>query len=498
MASLTKDSEHILIIGAGMAGLAAAIALGSAGKKVTLVESRAYSGGKMRTITDQKVDAGPTVFTMKYVFDRLFALAGTTVEAELKLTRAHILARHAWDRQDYFDLYADSARSAESIEAFFGKENRQGFERFSQDAQAIFNTLKESFMGAQRPSPLALGQRVGLMNFAALWALKPFSTLWSALGDYFPDPRLQQLYGRYATYVGSSPYQAPATLMLIAHVEQEGVWYIDGGMHALAQKMTMLAQKTGVDVRHSFDVDSLIYKNGRIIGVQSSANNGEILADKVLYCGDVSRLSQSFSGTSKTEKWIVKPAKRSLSAITFTGTVQAEGTPLIRHNVFFSQDYKAEFDAIFKARAVPDAPTVYLCAQDRADDGAPSQMPERMLALINAPAFGDEKTLTEDELKQCENMMHAVLKQSGVHLTHCQWQATQPSGFNQLFPASGGALYGRASHGWTASFQRPGAKTSIKGLYLAGGSVHPGAGVPMATLSGLLAAEQIIKDPALT
>ncbi|MEM7570429.1 MAG: FAD-dependent oxidoreductase, partial [Pseudomonadota bacterium] len=193
--------------------------------------------------------------------------------------------------------------------------------------------------------------------------------------------------------------------------------------------------------------------------------------------------------------------KRSLSAITWTAVAPVKGFDLKRHNVFFSGDYRREFNELFKARRVPTDPTVYICAQDQ-ETGEPHSEgdAQRLLCLINAPGYGDRKTLAEEDIKTCLDAMTSRLNQCGLALeiTPENSNVTQPADFEKLFPSSGGALYGRASHGWMASFARPGTMTKIPGLYLAGGSVHPGAGVPMATLSGMLAAEQMTKARALT
>ncbi|MFD0917801.1 1-hydroxycarotenoid 3,4-desaturase CrtD [Pseudahrensia aquimaris] len=495
-------THHTIIVGAGMAGLAAAIALSAKGESVTVVESRTYPGGKMRQIQTPGggVDSGPTVFTMKYVFDELFDMAGRTVEQELGLDRTNILARHAWDDSGTFDLFTDRKESEDAIARFFGKANADGYRRFCADAENIFATLKDTYIGAQRPGPFELGRRVGLTRLPTLLALRPFTSLWNALGDYFPDARLQQLFGRYATYVGSSPFQSPATLMLIAHVEQEGVWFVEGGMHALARKMAEVAEGCGARFHWESPVAHILETKGRASHVELQ-NGVRLEGDTILFCGDASALANGVLKSSRMSVVPVPRNKRALSALTWSITANTGGVDLHRHNVFFSDAYKAEFDAIFKNSTTPAQPTVYVCAQDRQADGTlATQNGERLLCLTNAPAFGDEKRLTQEEMNRCEDAMFSTLTKCGLQVDRASMKGTitQPADFEALFPGSGGSLYGRAAHGWLASFARSGAKTAIPGLYLAGGSVHPGPGVPMATRSGMLAAEQILKDRALT
>jgi 1-hydroxycarotenoid 3,4-desaturase len=193
-------------------------------------------------------------------------------------------------------------------------------------------------------------------------------------------------------------------------------------------------------------------------------------------------------------------ATRSLSAVTWTLKSETEGFPLVRHNVFFSDDYTAEFNDILKDGTLPRQPTIYVCAQDRADDSPAGAAAERLLVLVNAPANGDHAPLDERDLRTCEKQVSDHLARCGLALSQGLETAaiTTPAGFNALFPASGGALYGPATHGWAAAFKRPGSKTRIPHLYQAGGGAHPGAGVPMAAISGRLAAQQLVSDHAST
>jgi 1-hydroxycarotenoid 3,4-desaturase len=189
------------------------------------------------------------------------------------------------------------------------------------------------------------------------------------------------------------------------------------------------------------------------------------------------------------------PQRRSLSAITWAMHAQSSGFPLSRHNVFFARDYAAEFDSNFARSRLAQEPTVYVCAQDRsADDIDVPVGKERLLCLVNAPATGDTHPFSATEIEQCAARSFGLLAQCGltVDRTSAPCVTTTPQDFAAMFPATGGALYGPAVHGAMATFRRPGSRTKMPGLYLAGGSTHPGAGVPMAALSGRLAAASVI------
>ena len=486
---------RVAVVGAGIGGMVAALSLAAHGHEVVVLERAATPGGKMREIAlgDARIDAGPTVFTMRWVFEEIFAEAGARLDEHLTLHPAAVLARHAWDGGGRLDLYADIDRSAEAIGAFAGPAAAQGYRAFCDRARRIWATLEQPFIRAQRPSMLSLITAAWPAGLAELWGVSPFATLWRALAEHFADARLRQLFGRYSTYCGSSPFLAPATLMLIAHVEQQGVWLVEGGMYRVAEALAGLAAARGAQIRYGAEVAEILVGGGRVAGLRLA--DGERLAvDAVILNADLAALAAGLFGELPARSVTLR-GERSLSAVTWAMLAEAEGFPLARHTVFFSAAYADEFDRVFAQQRLPAHPTVYACAQDRDDaGGGHAGGPERLLLLVNAPPSGDRRAFTPAEIKECERASFSLMRRCGLTLRPTATALTTPAEFERLFPATGGALYGRALHGWQASFQRPGARTALPGLYLCGGSVHPGAGVPMAALSGRQAAASLRAD----
>lgn len=493
-------SNRVIVIGAGIGGLSAAVDLARQGLEVVVLEKAAEPGGKIRSleIDGARIDSGPTVFTMRWVFEEIFADAGAKLSDRLALRKAEILARHAWSFDERLDIFADANRSIDAISAFSGAAEGRRYAAFCEETRRIYDALERSFIRAQRPGPLSLVGRSGFSGIGGLRDIHPFSTMWSRLARHFQDPRLRQLFGRYATYCGSSPFRAPATLMLVAHVEREGVWLVEGGMRQLAVAMSELAGQLGARFRYDAEVRTILVENGRACGVML-AGGERLEADAVVLNADVAALAAGLFGTqcAPATSPPLPQAARSLSAVTWTISGRAEGFPLVRHNVLFSSDYEAEFNAISERRALPFEPTIYVCAQDRDDRAQPPDgAAERLLVLVNAPPTGDIHCFDTVEISQCEQRTFQRLERCGLCMRRSPQSSilTTPRDFERLFPATGGALYGRASHGWMASFQRPGSRSNIPRLYIAGGSAHPGPGVPMAALSGRLAAASLIAD----
>jgi 1-hydroxycarotenoid 3,4-desaturase len=480
----------VVVIGAGVGGLACALALAGAGLDVVVVERADVAGGKVRVarVDGEAIDCGPTVLTMRPVFDALFSAAGLELREWLQLHPLPLIARHAWPDGGRLDLFVDEDRSAEAIAELSGRREAEGYRRFTRYGAALLQRLEEPFLHHDNDGLLGLVQRVGLRGLPGLAQLDFRRSMWAALGEFFSDPRLRQLFARYATYYGSSPFAAPATLNLIARVEQRGLWAVEGGMIALVHALVAALEHLGGRVLLGCGVERVevegqrvtaaVLEDGTRLACRTAVFNGD---PSIVYGGGLGE------GVRRAVPPIAAPA--SLSAVTWSQRAAARGFPLAYHNVFFSDDYAREFTELFDQHRSPQWPTVYLCAQDRLH-GTPSG-PERIFTLINAAAR--RESIAPEREATLHGRMLATLRACGLDLLGDEDEAvvSTPASFAERFPGTDGALYGATTHGPMAAFSRHRHRTKVANFWLVGGAVHPGAGLPMVTLGGTWVAREI-------
>ena len=488
----------VLVIGAGIGGLAAAARLAHAGCTVRVLERHSAPGGKMRTLPSEAgpVDAGPTVLTMRWVFEQLFESLGERLSDHLILHRQTMIARHFWPDGGSLDLFDDPDRNEAAIAEFAGPKAARQFRAFSARAKSLFETFEKPVMTSERPSLFPLVGHVMTKPWL-IPKMAPLLTLAQILEKSFDDHRLRQLFGRYATYVGGSPYQSPGLLSLIWHAEERGVWVVEGGMHRVAQSIQALCEARGAEFTFDAHVSEITAQNGKATGVLLE-DGTHVTADTVVFNGDPRALATGLLGNAASGVATqTRRLPRSLSAEVCAFAATPHGPELAHHNVFFRADPKPEFDALARGTLSPD-PTVYLCAMDR---GLPTPPPtlERFETIANAPPVPDDASDDANkDANPCPTRTVQMLQSFGLTFTPAPKTMTTPAGFNALFPGTNGSLYGQSPHGMTAALSRPTARTGVRGLYLVGGGAHPGAGVPMATLSAKHAAAAILSDQTST
>ena len=488
------QSDRVVVIGAGIGGLATALPLAHRGFHVTLLERHSAPGGKMRQV--KGVDAGPTVLTMLDVFEALFDDVNEHLEDHVKLIPQDILARHWWPVSGPLDLFPNQTKSAEAIGAFAGTTAQSEFLSFAQRAERLFAGFKDPMMQSAEPRLAALTAHV-MRRPHLIWDMAPGRTLKQLLTSSFSDPRLRQLFGRYATYVGGSPDRSPALLSLIWEAEAQGVWCVKGGMHALARSIAKLFEAKGGTLRTNTQVATIDADSDGVTGV--TLKTGEtVVADHVVFNGDPRALASGLLGPAPSdEAQVTLKRKRSHSANVWSFSASPSDIPLVHHNVFFSDPEKNEFQEIANGN-IPTDPTLYVCAEDRGQ-GTPLPDQERFEIIMNTPPLTDRAAQPED-YETCHTRTFPPLRNFGLTFSPepGRESLTTAQNFDALFPGSAGSLYGQTPHGMTAALERPTARTKIKGLYLAGGGTHPGAGVPMAALSGRHAVEAILTDRTST
>lgn len=493
--------EKVVVIGAGLGGLAAALCLAHAGLEVTVVDRLDAPGGKMRSRASVAgpIDAGPTVLTLRGVFDALFDAVGARLSDHVTLIAEPVLARHWWPDGDGLDLYADAEASEAAIRDFSGGRSAAAFRRFNRRSARLFDAFDAPMMRDPAPNPRRLAAVVARAP-SLLPDMAAFGSLAGMLGREFADPRLAQLFGRYATYVGGSPYRSPALLALIWQAEARGVWRVAGGMHRLALAMAALAAAKGARFHYGAEALGIEFAGG---GAAVRLVDGRRLpAGRIVFNGDPRALATGLLGAAPARAVPTAGVEpRSLSAYVWSFAAPPPAARLIHHNVFFGRTPRAEFDDLDRGRA-PRDPTLYVCAQDRGAGAGPGAGPcglERFEIIQNGPPVTRGRPPAE-EFETCAERTFRTLSRMGLSFASPPERRglTTPRDFATLFPGSAGSLYGRSPHGLMAAFRRCQARTAIPELYLAGGGVHPGPGVPMATLSGRHAAAAILADLAST
>lgn len=486
--------SDVIVIGAGFGGLAAAVTLAAAGRSVEVIEAGPRPGGKADEIVVDGLacDTGPTVLTLPQIAEDLFEAAGTRLADEITLVRPEPAFRYHYPDGTVLDVHHALDDTLVSVADALGAHAADQLQRHLQRARRIWEASADAFVFGPAPTIrriLGLGPR-------AWWSLSQIGAhrrLWDVICEDVSDERLRWLLARYATYNGSDVRTAPATLACIAWVELGlGAWGVQGGMHALAVALQRVAQRLGVVFSYDDPVQALTLSGTRVTGLQT--RSGRSLRAQAVVCNaDAAHLKHSLlPEAARPAVSVAQPPSTS----GWVGLLRARPRPdRVAHEVCFPERYLEEFADLFDRHRTPVDPTVYTCALARAHGRGTWPDAEPVFAMINAPALGP---VPDDAPWRARAL--ARLRASGRigEDDPILWERT-PEMLEARFPDTRGAIYGAASSSAMAAFQRPPNRLrDLDGLFLAGGSAHPGGGVPLCLQSGRRAAEAILSLHAHT
>lgn len=481
----------IVVIGAGLGGLAAAIHLAASGREVLLFEALPEVGGKAGTmeVDGVRFDTGPSVLTLPHVFDDLLQLAGTRLRDEVELLRPDPFVRYLIDDEAPLDFCHSLGQTLENVGRCLGSQAQDELASFMKYAEQIWNIAAPPFVYGAAPS-ISRVLSLGPAYWAKLPKIDASRTMWAAITRQVRDPRLRAILARFATYNGSDARQAPATLNCIAHVEITlGGYGVKGGVEAVVQTLCRVAQNLGVDIRTNAPVQHIDLKRKQVRGVVL-AGGEHIACDELVVNADVGHLLDQL--VDQPIRGIPPITTPSMSGWTAVFAAQANKTRAA-HTVVLAEPYIREFEDIFDKGLPPSSPTAYLCDQGLAHgrEGWGERSP--VFLMGNTPAEPHEDGPAERWELLRARLHHRTLQAGALHPTDKLVWERSPTDLARIFPGTRGAIYGAASHGMLSTFRRPAnAIPAVKGLYLASGSAHPGGGMPLAVLSGRAAAKEIL------
>jgi len=465
-------------------GLVAAIRLANAGRTVAVFERNQVFGGKLAVYERDgfSFDIGPSLLTLPSLLDEVFRLAGTSLKHELDVLRLEPSFRYFWPDASTVTFHDEPLATAEALDAFAPGSGVEYLEYLNR-ARAIWRTSQRTFFVGDIGSPLSLVRRMrSPRDFVTIDARR---SLVSRAESSFVDPRLHQWLGRYATYSGSDPSRAPATLGCISAVEaDDGSWYVRGGLGAIRDALVGVARNSGVELHANSEVSRIIATRRRVSGVR--IGDTDVLADVVICNADAEHLYRDLLPHDRRLRDLQR-TERSTSGIAVLIGVEGR-TPLVaHHNVWFSRDYEREFGDIHSGR-IPRDPTIYGCISSVSDPTQAPQGCENWFLLINAPADGRE---VSDEVG---GWLLDRLAGVGPDLrSRTRFvEVIGPADIARRYRSPGGAIYGTSSNGRSAAFRRPAMRGPRRGLFLVGGSTHPGGGLPLVTIGARIVTDLIL------
>lgn len=480
--------SRVGIIGSGIGGIAFAIRMQLLGHDVTVFEANDRPGGKLGLLEMQgyRFDTGPSLFTMPQLVDELFQLAGKNPRDYFNYERLPEICSYFWEDQTRLKTVEDPAETAQLMAEALDEDASTVY-RYLREAGEKYNIVSDLFLDDSLHKFSTWTSKKAMHGYANLHKLGLFQTMHQAHKTRFKNPKTVQLFDRYATYNGSDPYQTPATLSIIPHLEYNlGAYFPKGGMIEIPNALVRLAKELGVEFKLNEKVEKIITVENTVRGIHS--NKGLYDFEIVGSNSDIRpTYDKLLAGTKRPDKLLNQP--KSSSGIIFYWGINRIFDELGVHNIFFSENYRAEFEAIFNKETLFQDPTVYVHISSKvAKDDAPAGC-ENWFILINAPANSGQDW---DELVQrCrQQVIQKINRILGINIEDyiVTEEYLDPRRIESRTSSSGGALYGNSSNNKFAAFLRhPNYRSAIKNLYWFGGSVHPGGGIPLCLSSAKIA-----------
>lgn len=481
-----------IVIGAGIAGIAAALRLRALGMEVDVFEANDYPGGKLHAfeLAGYRFDAGPSLFTMPELVSELFQLFGESSEDYFEYSRKELVCNYFWE--DGIRFTVNSNRE------IFAKE---AADKFGIEAASLLAYLKKSQKKYELTAPIFLEKslhKVGtylskdtLKALLQMSGMGIFTNLNKLNQSEIKEPHLVQLFNRYATYNGSSPYRTPGIMSMIPHLELYlGTYFPKKGMHSITKSLYQLAVKQGIQFHFNHKVEQIIVKNNRAIGI--AANKKEVFADNIISNMDIFSTYKKLLPNESHPKRSLNQ-ERSSSAVIFYWGIKKTIPELDLHNIFFSGNYSEEFAHIFGHKTLFGDPTIYINITSKENNSDAPSGCENWFVMINAP--GDYGQNWEELVTQArKNIIEKLNRLLGINLESLieVEDVLTPPQIEERTSSYRGALYGAASNSKFAAFLRhPNFSNQLKNLYFVGGSVHPGGGIPLCLLSAKITSELI-------
>lgn len=482
-----------IVVGAGIAGIATAIRLAIKGFQVEIHEKNAVAGGKMYLIEKggYKFDAGPSLFTQPANIEELFALAGENIADYFTYTSLPLACRYFFENGKMVNAFTSSEAFAQEMEQQLG-EPGENIKKYLRNAERVYEDVGQIFLNySLHKASTWLHPRI----LKALGTVKLpylFNTLHQFNERSFSTPEAVQLFNRFATYNGSNPYSAPGMLSLIPHLEQnQGTFYPYGGMISIPNALVALAKKKGVEFKLNSEVKEIIVEQNNIKGILTQ--EGVIRADRVVSNVDTYFTYKYLMNDEQAAKNVLRN-ERSSSAFIFYWGIKKSFPQLHLHNIFFSSNYKEEFDHLFVKKTFYQDPTVYINITSKIEQQHAPSGGENWFVMVNAPANTDmdweqQRSLLKQHIIAKLNRMLSTQLQDLIEVE----EVLSPMDIERQTASFKGSLYGTSSNSkWAAFLRQANFSSKVNGLFFAGGSVHPGGGIPLCLKSAKIVSEMIV------